>query len=81
MFLKEKTDNEHVPCTAFHHFYTQSRRQELHDDLQQNHLLPSLAPYSLVLLEQALPSLVPGEIPSILCQGAGNEKHQLKGSC
>ena len=76
MILKEETDNEHVPCTAFHYFYTPSWRQELHDDLQPNHLLPSLAPYSLVLLEQMLPSLAPSEIHPIPCQGAGNERYQ-----
>ena len=35
MIVKEETDNEYVPCTAFHHFYTPSWRQELYDDLVQ----------------------------------------------
>lgn len=73
MILKEETDNEHGSCTAFYHFYPPSQRQELHDALQPNHFLPSLVPYSLVLLEQELAA---GEIHSIPCQGAENEGDQ-----
>lgn len=43
-------------------------------ELQPNHFLPSLSPYSLVLVDQVFPSLVPGEIHPIFRQGAEKEK-------
>lgn len=51
MIVKEETDDEYVPCTAFHHFYMPSWRQELYDDLVQFLLMYAL---NLSVLKQFL---------------------------